>query len=86
MDDAFFDYIPPKQEKRKPFSLRLDAVEHARLILWAQTEGAKHGARERAKAARHGLNKFLDDQGIPRAEDLVRQQLNDLRYGQRKAG
>lgn len=79
-----YDYVPPKREL-KPFTCRVEAIDEVRLQYWIDENGKKKDILSRGKAIRHALREFLDAQGVPNNEELLRRHFDNVRY-QQKAG
>lgn len=70
-DAGYSQYIPPKTVREYKFSIRLSAEDHIRLLWWARNCGTD-ATRRRAAAARHAIHQFLEEAGVPTAEDIVK--------------
>ena len=70
-DAAYTQYVPPKTLREHKFSVRLSAEDHIRLLWWARNCGTD-ATRRRAAAARHAIQQFLELEGVPTAEEIVK--------------
>jgi len=75
MADFPTDYVPPKKVREFKYSIRQNLEDHMRLLWWAQNRG-NDDTRCRAAAARHAIHAFLDAEGVPSAEEIIRARAN----------
>lgn len=71
MADFPADYVPPKKVREFKYSIRQNLDDHMRLLWWARNRGSDD-TRCRAAAARHAIHAFLDMEGVPSAEEIIR--------------
>lgn len=68
-------YQPPGVLREYKFSIRLGTEDHIRLIWWADN-CARDEYRRRAEAARHAIQQFLEQAGVPSAEEIIKAREN----------
>lgn len=70
-DIGYTQYTPPKAVREHKFSVRLSTEDHIRLLWWARNLGTE-STRRRAEAARHAIHQFLEQAGVPSAEEILK--------------
>lgn len=70
-DMPFAQYVPPKQVREYKYSIRQSMEDHIRLLWWARNCGTDN-TRRRAAAARYAIHEFLEQQGVPSAEEIIK--------------
>lgn len=68
---AYTPYEPPRALREHKFSIRLSEEDHIRLLWWARNCGSD-STRRRAPAARHAIQQFLNEAGVPSAEEIIK--------------
>lgn len=81
-DIGYTQYTPPKKVREHKFGIRLSTEDHIRLLWWARNLGSGDTCR-RAAAARHAIQQFLDQAGVPSAEEILK--ASDNRGPRRRA-
>lgn len=81
-DIDYTQYTPPKAVREHKFSIRLSTEDHIRLLWWARNLGFE-GTRRRAAAARHAIHQFLEQAGVPSAEEILK--ASEVRGPRRRA-
>ncbi|OEY67445.1 hypothetical protein [Marinobacter sp. X15-166B] len=72
MTDADYkQYTPPRTVREHKFSVRLSSEDHIRLLWWARN-GGTDATRRRAAAARYAIQQFLEQAGVPSAEEIIK--------------
>lgn len=73
-DATYSQYVPPRTVREYKFSIRLSEEDHIRLLWWARNCGTDT-TRRRAAAARHAIQQFLEQAGVPTAEEIIKASL-----------